>query len=119
MIYRFIINKYTDAGYFDISFKNKLDLANNGYIRFSSDKSSKIVFRFYRDEICHGEKPSSCPIIDELGFFDAGYQRWTEFESFNKSVIYDYSLRDFGIIELYPHHVAYTFELNESKIIDL
>lgn len=119
MIYRFIIHGYNDVGYFDIPVKTKLDMDNHMFIRFRSDKSSKIVSRFYKDVICQGGKPSSCPIIDELGFFDAGYQHWTEFESFNKSIIYEYFMRDFGIIELYPNHIAYTHDRNESEIIDL
>ena len=119
MNYRFIIYGYNDVGYFDIPVKTKLDMANYSYLRFSSNKSSKIVSKFYKDEICQGGRPSSSPLIDELGFFDAGYQQWSEFESFNKSVIYEYFFRDFGIIELYPLHIAYTHDRNKSEIIDL
>ena len=119
MTYRFILKEYNDCAYFDIQVKNKLEFANHMYIRFSSDKCSKIVFKFYKDEICQGGKPINSSIIREIGFFDAGYEHWTEFESFNKSIIYDYHVRDFDIIEIHPLHVGYTHDINNSKILDI
>ena len=119
MVYRFILKGYYDVAYFDIPVKKKLEFANYMYIRFSSDKSSKIVFKFYKDEICQGGKPINSSIIRDVGFFDAGYEHWTEFESFNKRIIYDYSVKDYGIIELSPLHVGYTHDINNSKILDL
>ena len=119
MTYRFIIYGYQDASYFDISVKTKLNLDNYMYIRFSTDKSSKIVFKFYKDKICQGGNPSSSTLIERLGFFDAGNQDWNDFESFNKSVVYDFGVRDYDIIELIPNHVGYTHDINKSRILDL
>lgn len=89
------------------------------YIRFSSDKSSKIVFKFYKDEICQGGKPINSSIIRDVGFFDAGYEYWAEFEFFNKSIIYDYHVSDYDIIKIRPLHVGYTHDINNSMILDI
>ena len=118
MTYRFIINGCYDCGYFDIRVNKRIEYTNYMYIRFSSDKSSKIVCRFYKDDVCKGGKPADNSVIDKIGFFDAGYQNWTEFEFFIKDIIYDYYIRDYDIIELNPLHVGYA-NIIKTKILDL
>lgn len=118
MIYRFVIRDF-DSAYFDIPVKARLNLDNYMFIRFSSDKSSKIVLRFYKDIVCQGGKPSSNSLIEKTGFFDAGNEDWIDFESFNKSIVYDFSVRDYDLIVLTPNHVGYTHDINKSRIIDL
>lgn len=119
MTYRFIIYEYHDASYFDIPVKTNINLADFNYIRFSSDKSSKIVFKFYKEKVCKGGKPSSSSLIESLGFFDAGNQDWSDFEYFNKSIIYSFFKKEYDIIELMPYHVGYTFSINKLQILDL
>ena len=119
MIYRFFIYGYNEASYFDIPVKTKLDFSNYMFIRFSSDKSSKIVFRFYKNIVCQGGKPSSSPLIESIGFFDAGCEDWADFKSFSNSIVYDFGVKDHDVIELIPNHVGYTHEINKSRIIDL
>ncbi len=119
MTYRFIIYKYHEASYFDIPVKTKINFSNFHYIRFSSEKNSKIVVKFYKDKVCKGGNPSSSALIDSLGFFDAGNQDWSDFEYFSKSVVYSFFKKEFDIIELMPHHVGYTFSIDKSQILDL
>ena len=119
MIYRFTIEGLSSSAYFDVPVNKEYDLDNYRFVRFSSNKSSKIVTRFFKDEVCLGGKPSSSSIIDGLGFFDVGYQQWDEFELFNKSIIYEFFKKDYGIIMLYPNHIAYTHDRKKTEILDL
>lgn len=119
MIYRFIVKGYYDCAYFDIQVKAKLDLQNYQYVRFSSYESAKVVFKFYKEEVCQGGKPSKGSILSKTSFFDAGYKHWTEFESYNKSIVYQFCINNDRIIVLNPLNYSESYNLNESEILDL
>ena len=119
MIYIFIVKGYYDCAYFDIQVKAKLDLENYQYVRFSSYESAKVVFKFYKEEVCQGGKPSKGTILSKTSFFDAGYKHWTEFESYNKSIVYQFSINNDRIIVLNPLNYSESYNLNESEILDL
>lgn len=116
---RFIIKGYYDVSYFDIPVKANFDLGNKKYIRFSSYESSKIVFKFYKDEVCQGGKPSPGSVLSYTGFFTCGYKHWTDFESFNKSIVYKFTVGDNGIIKLEPQDIGETYNIDNSDILDL
>ena len=115
---RFIVKGYYDVAYFDISVKEAFEWGDIKYIRFSSYDASKIVFNFYKHEVCQGSKPSGS-VISKTGFFDCGYKHWTQFETFNKRIVYKYSIDNSGIIEIEPLNISDTYNFDNSDIIDL
>jgi hypothetical protein len=110
---------FYEVSYFDVQVKEKLDLDNNKYIRFSSYQNSKILFKFYKEEVCQGGKPSKGSVIKDTGFFDSGNQHWTQFEPFVKRIVYQHSINENGLIELTPLHIRETYNLDNSGILDL
>lgn len=118
MIYRFQLKDYYDVSYFDIPVKVRLDLNKYEYIRFSSYKNSKIVFEFYRQDVCHCDrKPVAGTILSDTGFFEFGLKHWTQFETFNKRIVYQFLVKENGIIELSILNAKDTFD--ESLVLDL
>lgn len=119
MIYRFIVKGYYDSAYFDVQVKEKLDLQNYQYVRFSSYQNAKVVFNFYKQDVCQGGKPSKGSVLSKTSFFDAGYKHWTEFESYNKGIVYQFNINNDRIIELNPLKYSESYNLNDSEILDL
>ena len=115
---RFIVKGYYDVAYFDIPVKANFELGDKKYIRFSSYDASKIVFNFYKNEVCQGCKPSGS-LMYKTGFFDRGYQHWTQFDPFNKRLVYKYSIDNHGIIEIQPLNIKETYDLDNEEILDL
>ncbi|WP_288280719.1 hypothetical protein [uncultured Prevotella sp.] len=114
---RFIVKGYYEVAYFDIPVKADFKLGDKKYIRFSSYDASKIVFNFYKHEVCQGDKPFGS-LISKTGFLDCGYKHWTQFEPFNKRIVYKYSV-DRGIIEIEPLNIGDTYNIDNSDILDL
>lgn len=115
---RFIVKGYYDVAYFDIPVKTEFKLGDIKYIRFRSYDASKIVFNFYKHEVCQGGKPSGS-VISTTGFFDCGYKHWTQFEPFNKRIVYKYSVDNNGNIEIDPLNIGDTYNIDNSDILDL
>ena len=119
MKYRFILKGYYDVAFFDVPVKKVLDLNSYKYIRFSTYENAKITFNFYKLDVCHGSKPSPGTIMVKSGFFDLGYKHWSEFESFNKRIVYQFQIKESGIIELEIVSSKESYNLDNSLILDL
>jgi hypothetical protein len=119
MKYRFILKGYFEVSHFDVIVKRELDLNSYKYIRFSSYENAKITFDFYKLDVCQGNKPSPGTIMADTGFFKLGYKHWTEFDSFNKRIVYQFQIKENGIIELEIIPVKESYDLDKSLILDL
>lgn len=81
------------------------------------------MFDLYKLEMQQGEKPSASNmgrrIIQQTGFFDAGYKHWTEFERFNPRILYRYEIIDSDLIEISPLNCSDVYGIDEEKILNV
>ncbi len=99
-------------GYFDcftqaIKTQSKIDWKSNEYICFQSKENMKILYWIYKEEMHQGSKPRpGVNVLNHTGFFDLGKRHWSEFERFNPTIVYHYTIINDNLIELEALHYS-------------
>ena len=76
---------------------------SNEYICFQSRENLRKIFWVYKEEMHQGGKPRpGVRVLNDTGFFDLGKKHWSQFERFNPTIIYHYTIVNDNLIEIVP-----------------